>query len=225
MAALDEDNQAVLKYVLYSELLSLSCLLQNENGDLDIEYARERVEDMPRHAVLLDSISRVSECVFSSLFEARDLLVEAQNVNLPSNTSVVTTGRVGRPSYEISKEQLEFLIDCNFKIQEISTMIGVSKRTIERSLANFGITRREKFSAITDADLDIIVQEIKVTSPNCGSKLLQGYIHSRGICVQRKRVRESLSRIDPLGVQARKCRCVHRRTYNITRPLALRWEP
>jgi DNA-binding NtrC family response regulator len=52
----------------------------------------------------------------------------------------VSTGSVGRPSFEISKEQLEFLLDCNFEVQEISEILKVSKRTIERRMNNYELT-------------------------------------------------------------------------------------
>lgn len=100
-------------------------------------------------------------------------------------------------------------------------MFGVSKRTIERRLTGFGICKKEKFSSLTEEELDRVVEEIKETHPNCGSKILVGYLRSRKIYVQRYRVRDSLNRIDPIGVIARKYRCVHRRAYNVTRPLGL----
>ena len=60
-----------------------------------------------------------------------------------------------------------------------------------------------RFTAINDERLDAIVSEIKSSSPDCGSKLLSGYLRARNIHVQRRRVKESLTRVDPLGIQAR----------------------
>ena len=65
------------------------------------------------------------------------------------------------------------------------------------------------------------MRNIKQASPDCGSKLLAGYLRSVNINVQRSRIRESLSRVDALGVLARRCRAVHRRVYSVSRPLAL----
>ena len=41
-------------------------------------------------------------------------------------------GRRGRPPFDISKEQLSYFIDNGFKIKNISSMLGVSVRTVER---------------------------------------------------------------------------------------------
>ena len=40
----------------------------------------------------------------------------------------------GRPSYVISKEQLSYLIEQGFKLQEIATMLDVSCRTVKRRM-------------------------------------------------------------------------------------------
>lgn len=216
----EQRYHASLRESLRNELLSLSNMLRNPQNDLDIEYVIERVEEVLKHVVLLDSSERVPESIFSFLLQAHDILRE-NGVSSVASTSVVYSGMAGRPCYDIPKEQLEFLVECNFKVEVISHILGVSKRTIERRLSEFGITKQEKFSSIGDEDLDETVNEVKETFPNCGSKMMLGYLRSRGIYVQRRRVRDSLNRIDPLGVIARRCRCMHRRTYNVIRPLAL----
>ena len=47
-------------------------------------------------------------------------------------------GERGRPSFQIPKEQLSFLLEQGFKVQEVSSILGVGKRTIERMVA-FGL--------------------------------------------------------------------------------------
>ena len=48
-------------------------------------------------------------------------------------------GGCGRPSFQIPKEQLSFLLEQGFKVQEVSSILGVGKRTIERRMAAFGL--------------------------------------------------------------------------------------
>ena len=48
-------------------------------------------------------------------------------------------GERGRPSFQIPKEQLSFLLEQGFKVQEVSSNLGVGKRTIERRMAAFGL--------------------------------------------------------------------------------------
>ena len=114
---------------------------------------------------------------------------------------VPNSSRPGRPSYEISADQLQSLIDLQFTVPQITRLLYVSTRTIERRLAEYGISSRS-FSTITDEELDGQVRDIKVFHPNCGSKNLLGFLASRNITVPRERLRQSLQRVDPIGVSS-----------------------
>lgn len=57
--------------------------------------------------------------------------------------------------------------------------------------------------------------------PRCGEKLIHGRLRAQGVHVQRQRVRESLRRVDPSGIQARIRRVLHRRAYEVDSPNAL----
>ena len=50
------------------------------------------------------------------------------------------TGARGRPSFEITREQLSFLLDQGFKVPQISVMLGVGQRTIERRMSAYGLS-------------------------------------------------------------------------------------
>ena len=50
------------------------------------------------------------------------------------------TGTHGRPSHEIPREQLSFLLDQGFKVSQISVMLGVDQRTVERRMSAFGLS-------------------------------------------------------------------------------------
>ena len=64
--------------------------------------------------------------------------------------------------------------------------------------------QRHYYVDISDTDLDDIVSGISGTFPKCGEKMTDGRLRSRGILVQRDRVRESLRRVDPVGSQLRR---------------------
>ena len=53
---------------------------------------------------------------------------------------IFCTGTRGRPSYEIPREQLSFLLDQGFKVSKISVMLGVDQRTVERRMLAFGLS-------------------------------------------------------------------------------------
>ena len=48
--------------------------------------------------------------------------------------------RWGKPSFDVKEEQLSFLVENDFKVPEISLMLGVSTRTVERRLSSFEIS-------------------------------------------------------------------------------------
>jgi hypothetical protein len=54
-------------------------------------------------------------------------------------SSTPSIGR-GRPTIDISREQLAFLVDQGFTAGEMSGVLGVGKRTVQRRLAAFGIS-------------------------------------------------------------------------------------
>ena len=74
----------------------------------------------------------------------------------------------------------------------------------------FDAVRRNPYSSyslMNDSELDRIVKEITVLSPQCGEKSVNGCLQSGGIHIQRERIRASLRRVDPSGVLSR-CRSV-----------------
>ena len=226
MAENDVDDNLNLRELVYRKLLSVGQLLtqQISTNVVDIPSFLETIETLMQSVVLLDSFETVSENVMRCLMQSYNLLSRSTNNTRRNNNQALlnnSTGSVGRPSLIISKEQIEYLMECNFTVNEMSDILGVSKRTVERRMNQYELTNMNRFTAINDERLDAIVSEIKGSSPDCGSKLLSGYLRARNIHVQRRRVRESLTRVDPLGIQARRCRTVHRRVYNVSRPLAL----
>ena len=128
--------------------------------------------------------------------------------------------RRGRPEISVSLEQLRYLVEQGFSAREVGVMFGCSKRTILRRAKKHGILLR-KYSSLNDTELDSIVSEITSLFPRSGEKTISGNFKSRGILIQRERVRESLRRVDPSGVRER-CRSVlHRRKYSVPSSNAL----
>ena len=215
MAENDVGDNLNLREMVYRKLCSVEQLLteQTNNNLLDIPSFLETIETLMQCVVLLDSFETVSENVMCCLMQAHNLLSRNTNDIRRNNNQAQLydgTSSVGRPSLIISREQVEYLMDCNFTVKEMSDILGVSKRTVERRMSQYELTNMNGFTAINDERLDAIVSEIKSLSPDCGFKLLSGYLRARNIHVQRRRVRESLTRVDPLGIQARRCRTVHR---------------
>ena len=126
----------------------------------------------------------------------------------------------GRPHVVIHIEQLTFLVESGFRINDIAAMLGCSRRTVERRLQAFDIAPNN-YSSISDAQLDEMVREISSLHPQCGEKNITGRLRSQGVRVQRRRIRESLHRVDPCGVESRARRVLHRRVYCVDSPNTL----
>ncbi len=52
----------------------------------------------------------------------------------------IYTGRRGKPSFDINEEQVNFLLEQGFNVNEMSNMLGVGKRTLERRMQSFGLS-------------------------------------------------------------------------------------
>ena len=73
--------------------------------------------------------------------------------------------------------------------------------------------------------MSYIVKSIQRDFPNAGLVMVQGYLQSRGVQVQRYKVRQSVARNDPIRRKVRWHQPLNRRTYSVPGPNAYRWTP
>jgi len=123
----------------------------------------------------------------------------------------------GAPKFYIPKKILENFVEDGFLISEISNLLSVSERTIYRRLSEYGI-KKLQFSDISDADLDIELQNTTSEFPYIGEVMMKEVLKGKGLQIQRTRLRESLHRVDEIGLQMRTKRRLHRRIYNVKGP-------
>ena len=151
---------------------------------------------------LLAAISEMIECVESAFLEQ----------DCP---------RRGRPQLKISEFQLSSLLEQDFTQVEIAQILGCSTKTVHRRLVQFGLSHFVQYAVITDKDLDALVENFVATFPTAGQKTLAGHLSSLGYRIQRVRVRDSLYRVDPLGIEQRSRQLLHRREYKVPGPNSL----
>ena len=113
-------------------------------------------------------------------------------------------GLVGRPSYDISYDQLLYLVENKFSVPTISDMLEVSIRTIHRRMNEYGLSIRDQYSCLSDQQLDELVHMIQQQFPMCGNRQMQGFLLSHGHWVQQTRIIESQRRVDPNGTMIRR---------------------
>lgn len=98
------------------------------------------------------------------------------------------TGSRGRPAFSIDSAQLEWFFNFGFAYNDIAQILCVSPRTIYRRASELNLSKRS-FTYITDDDLDSAVRQIQGENVNIGERMMQGYLQSSGIVVQRERLR------------------------------------
>jgi hypothetical protein len=139
--------------------------------------------------------------------------VEQCNNAVTYQTQLVRQRR-GRPRC-IGQGQLQYLLDVGFRVPSISLLLGVSRRTVWRGIAEHTVDATVGYSDICDEDLNVVVSSIQSSFPNCGHQMLNGRLRSQGIVVERTRPRESIQRTDPAGVILRQRLVLSRRAYHV----------
>jgi AraC-like DNA-binding protein len=139
---------------------------------------------------------------------------------------VCHTGEVGRPRYltvlNIEQEQLSFLRnDLGLRWADIARCLGISERTLRRRRYELGLISSGDFTNISDQSLDEHVRDVLQTTPRVGLSLVRGALRSRGLNIQRDRVREAMNRVDPLSRTVHHRQFITRRTYNVRSPNSL----
>lgn len=125
----------------------------------------------------------------------------------PRNAGVkrVRTGRPGQPAYYIDIDNVLFHRGIGAKYKDIAKAVGVSVRTLRNHLQAAGIltTTRRLLSIISDEQLDRVMSGLVAVHPFSGVTIMKGFLDSMNIVVPKKRVNESLRRVDPIGILIR----------------------
>ena len=90
-------------------------------------------------------------------------------------------------------------MESGFHWATIARNRNVSERTLWRRRHELDFTS-QTFTDIDNNSLDKIVREILHVTPRIGFRLVQGALRQQGIEVQRRRVLESLRRVDPVMI-------------------------
>ncbi|XP_069104908.1 uncharacterized protein [Argopecten irradians] len=128
----------------------------------------------------------------------------------------------GRPAIKVDLVFVKRQLNRGYTAKKIAEQLNCSPSLIYKTLRDGGLNvGSAKFSIIDDEELDRTVQQIHTDHPNAGYVMMNGYLRSRGIKVQRSRVRSSLMRVDPHGTAQRWSSTISRRTYRVPVPNSL----
>jgi hypothetical protein len=108
----------------------------------------------------------------------------------------------------------------NISIRRLATSLKIHRNTISKAMQMYGITR-PPFSGISDESLDGMIKSYKQSHPNTGIRYIRGHLTQHGLRVQRKRIIDSLSRVDNIARIILRRTTIQRREYISSRPNAL----
>ena len=124
----------------------------------------------------------------------------------------------GRPKIELDRDSVTYLLALNFKAVDIAEILEVSTKTLSRRLHDWGLS---KYTSISDAELEEVVRGIKAKHPNNGEVMMQAHLISRGIYIQRAKLRQAIHHVDPINIALRCLKTVQRRQYMVKGPNAV----
>nr|XP_055036324.1 uncharacterized protein LOC129423853 [Misgurnus anguillicaudatus] len=169
----------------------------------------------------LTNIINISENVILALTR----LNIAINRQMDSGEVCVTVdvergGGRGRPRLTISTNTLIHLIELGLPLKCVANILGVSRATLHRRMADNNLSVTALYSTSTDEELDALVTEVKNSMPDAGYRMVRGALLVKGHRVQWDRVVASMHRVDSVGVLSRmtNLRCIARRTYKVPYP-------
>ena len=214
----------VLRNRLRQSIGEIVHLLNSANFDSDHhDYVFYRIDSLYNAVVRFHGITCIDDNIINYIRQARDYLSDHNPDSSNHIAEKLFTGVRGKPKYIVPREQLEFLIERRFRVSEISTLLGVSTRTVERRMVEYGLSIRQNYSEITNDDLDNVIRSIIVDFPNVGYKRMTGFLLTRDLRLQQSRIRSAMQRVNPEGCLLRslELNTLHRRSYQVYGPLAL----
>lgn len=129
-------------------------------------------------------------------------VAETAHSSVAYRATVEATSRRGRPRFEVSSDQIEYLRSLCFSWTDISSLLGISRMTLYRRRQEFGLGRDT--GATLDAEsLKRVLREVRREHPDIGEKMMIGRLRSMGYYVSRARVREAIRETDPINTALR----------------------
>lgn len=128
----------------------------------------EKAEHPLRDVVYLEPILPEGESIMKTLSDV--VVCMREEIEADGVQQYIENRGLGRPSYDISREQLVFLLEHGFTQCAIATMMGCSARTINRRISDFQLYSYISFSDIEDQFLDMAVKDVQIQYPNWGEK-------------------------------------------------------
>ncbi|CAB3994933.1 Hypothetical predicted protein [Paramuricea clavata] len=175
-----------------------NCIQENSNGGLALflgrcleEYQRSlhvmysRLRDYRNNTPdLLNDFEQILDVVSRIKGNLELLYSDDFGEEFPANNALcmtVNNGLVGEPRYELTQDQIQILRgELGFRWVDIAAILGISSRTLNHRRHKFGMSVGQdyNFSNISTEELNRVVSEILILTPQSGLSLVRGALRS-----------------------------------------------
>ena len=176
------DENSLLLRLVRDAILTVTRQLDGGDVSEDMaDYLAFRLEQLYGHILRLTASH-------PNLREVEPLICEAaRNLRafegLSSNDGYESpldySGLVGRPRFEVSRAQLEYLLQNGFSGTQIAQMLAISLSTVRRRMREFNLSVKALYSTFSEEELDDALQNVLRDFPNCGYRRALGELKSR----------------------------------------------
>ena len=207
------------------------------------EYATERLEVCYRTLSQLENNLRESRSILAQNLQSmisqlkrlilgshqdrvayRDRIANPDTMDTSYTLSTVTHSRQsGRPRFDISADQIQYLRSLSFSWTQISHLLGISRSTLYRRRIDSELDIDDELSQpVDDQQLRDAILQIRSAQPFIGEVILIGQLRAMGLYATRARVREIIASVDPLNTAMRwRSGLTPRRPYSVPGPNSL----
>ena len=139
-----------------------------------------RGEQLARQVARLVTANVLDSSVLNCLMFAYEKLtfcsqrVESEETGY--RAALLNSGGRGRPSYQISREQLVYFLRERFSRREVADMLRVSLSTVACRIREHGLVNLLPYSTISDEDLDGVVRDVQALFPNIGYRRMLAWV-------------------------------------------------
>ena len=165
---------------LFSFFLDLAeslCLFVKDGYDETDEdityYVLEAFEKVLRYGMMIINEDEARYALIDMLRSIATLIISVGSFSMSHG---------GRPRLMIGEEQLTYLVEQGFHVQDIADLFDCSRKTIERRMNEYGISLLNS-TTITDDHLNSCVKEIATLFSRCGENTISGRLKSCNIRV------------------------------------------
>ena len=133
------ESAAYLRDIIFDVINAIEVFENSGARSSDLQRSITKLDYVQRMAVNLE----MDESIISLIGQAYRMLEQIDDNDSIQNTyraSLNEGQQRGRPSYNISEEQLSFLLEKGFQVKDISAILGVSGRTVDRRMSAFGLS-------------------------------------------------------------------------------------